>query len=236
MEIVGQRGSMKIALVGTGRTGSSVASLLKPEELVGPFNRGHRPTADALMKSDAVILFVPGDAVNELIEPVMQSGRPSVWASTGMSWPQDLHHQLVAKNLCWVASSNFSLLMALIRQMIGVLSTAKQLVDNPIFHLHEIHHAGKKDGPSGTALLWKEWLGLDIPITFSREGDIKGIHQLTLSTPTEKLALQHDVLDRSVFASGALWVAEKLAQKKFTKPGLNSLQQVVESQLQEKTP
>ena len=55
------------------------------------------------------------------------------------------------------------------------------------FHLHEIHHRHKVDAPSGTALKWKEWLDLpQLKISYERQGDVIGLHELTLSGPMEK--------------------------------------------------
>ena len=81
---------------------------------------------------------------------------------------------------------------------------------DPVFKIHEVHHIHKKDAPSGTALSWKEWLAKDAEVTSAREGDINGIHELTVTTETEEITLKHNALDRSLFAEGAIWAVEQL--------------------------
>jgi len=118
--------------------------------------------------------------------------------------------------------------MPLIHQAITQLSQAPQFLDNPKFHIHEIHHTAKKDGPSGTALLWKEWLQQPATLSFSRKDDVKGIHTLTIKTTTEEITLKHEAFDRSIFARGALWTAQQLFNGNFKEPGFHSFINVVE--------
>ena len=225
---------MKIALIGTGKTGGRVAELIPSEQLIGPFNSRHAPTLDELSSADATIIFTPGTVVEELIDVVMASGKPAVWGSTGFTWPEGIEHKLIQKGLCWAASANFSLAMPIIQKMIQALAAADDLLEESAFSLHETHHTAKKDGPSGTALQWKSWLRKEADVSFSRKGDITGIHTLQLKTPYETITLQHEALDRALFAKGALWTAKLLAEKNFTKPGLHTLQCIVEAQLEKK--
>ena len=78
--------------------------------------------------------------------------------------------------------------------------------------LLDIHHAQKVDAPSGTAKLIHSWLTHPCPISSTRAGDEIGTHILELSNAYEQLSITHRALNRTVFASGALWAAQVLFQ------------------------
>ncbi len=201
---------MKFAVIGAGKTGGKVVDVLDNSNIVGPFDEFNKPTADDLKVADAAILFVPAPAVEELMDPLMDSGIPAAWATTGYDWPEDLDQQLKNRNLKWLHASNFSLGMNVVRKCLDVIGQSSKLLNNPEFNIHEIHHVHKQDAPSGTAISWKEWLGRDAEITSERKGDIKGIHQLQVRTETESIWLKHEAHDRKIFAEGAIWAAEQL--------------------------
>lgn len=202
----------KFAVIGTGKTGGKVVDILDDEQIIGPFNSADKPTADLLKKADAAILFVPGTAVEDLIEPLMKSGIPAAWGTTGYEWPKDLDKRLRIQGIKWLQASNFSLGMSIVRRCLKVIGQSSSVLTNPSFQIHEIHHIHKQDAPSGTALSWQDWLGRDAEITSERKGDIKGIHQLDVNTDTESIRLEHRAHDRKIFAQGAIWAAEQLVK------------------------
>lgn len=204
---------MKLAVIGGGKTGGKVAELLSKDQLSDTFDTANKPTAGKLKKADAAIIFVPGSAVNDIFDAVFDSGIPAVWGSTGYEWPEDLHQKLKNAGIKWVKASNFSLGMNIIRKAIRVISEGAGMLNDPEFHIHEIHHVHKKDAPSGTAISWKEWLGKDAEITSERKDDVKGIHELQVKTRSESIRLIHEAHDRAVFAEGAIWAAEQLLKK-----------------------
>lgn len=219
---------MNVAVIGTGKTGSEVVDLLNSDNIIGPFNTTNKPTADKLKDADVVIIFVPGSAVDDIFDPVLTAGIPAVWGSTGYEWPEDLDRKLKADNVKWLRASNFSLGMNIIRRCISVISKGSELLNDPGFHIHEIHHTGKKDAPSGTAISWKKWLGKDAEITSERIGDIKGIHELAMKTDSESIFLKHQAHTRAVFAKGAIWSARQLL-KDSIKPGLHDIETIFDN-------
>jgi len=74
-------------------------------------------------------------------------------------------------------------------------------------HLCETHHAGKKDAPSGTALLLRDAFGGDVPITSIRTGHVPGRHELWIDGAYEQMVVRHEARNRRVFADGALRAA-----------------------------
>lgn len=219
---------MKFAVIGTGKTGGKVVEVLAEDQIVGPFDSSNKPTADKLKEADAAILFVPGAAADELLDPLMESGIPAAWGTTGYEWPEDLDQQLKDKKIKWLQASNFSLGMNIVRRCLGVIGQSSSVLDNPSFHIHEIHHKRKQDAPSGTAISWEKWLGKKAEITSERKGDIKGIHQLEVKTDTESIWLKHEAHDRKIFAQGAVWAAEQLLSDDVD-PGFHDLSTIFDN-------
>lgn len=216
---------MKLAVIGTGKTGGKVVELLGPDRISDTFDEDNEPTAEKLKAADAAIIFVPGSAVDNIFDAVFEAGIPAVWGSTGYEWGPDLDRKLNQAGIKWLRSSNFSLGMNIIRRAIKVISEGSEMLKDQVFRIHEIHHIHKKDAPSGTALSWKEWLGKDAEITSERKGDIKGIHELTVATQAESIFLKHQAHDRAVFAQGAIWAVEQLV-KENVKPGFHDFSSI----------
>jgi 4-hydroxy-tetrahydrodipicolinate reductase len=81
--------------------------------------------------------------------------------------------------------------------------------------IHELHHAAKRDAPSGTALALQEAMrrgGYTRPldVASSRAGAIPGTHTVGFDAPSETITLTHTVRDRGTFARGALVAARWL--------------------------
>lgn len=219
---------MKIALIGTGKTGGHVARLAESDQVLS-FDETNKPTASALKEADVAIVFVPGDAAGELIEPLVESGIPVAWGSTGYAFPGDLSARVKASGARWIVAANFSLGMNLIRKCLEVIGQGSEFLQNPEYHIHEVHHIHKKDAPSGTALKWEEWLGREnVHISSSREGDVRGVHTLHVKTPYESIYLKHEAHDRALFAEGALWAARFLIENDSVMPGIYTFESIID--------
>jgi 4-hydroxy-tetrahydrodipicolinate reductase len=220
----------KIGLLGAGRTGGRVIDIYGKDNLT-VYDETNLPTLDSLKQNAALISFLPGPALLEYIEMIIESGVPLASGSTGFEWPEDIDTRLKQKGIAWITASNFSLGMNLVHGMINVLGKAPELFDEYKFKLHEIHHIHKKDHPSGTALSWEKWLSQPVEFSHEREGDNPGDHKLTLSTQYEDITIQHQAKDRKIFAQGAIWTAEKLAKRE-VEPGLHQLSDIMQKELQ----
>lgn len=220
---------MKIALLGKGKTGGKVLELLVQNNIPHTvFDSKNQPTLASLKGHDVVISFLAGEIFKDYMPLLVESTLPVVTGSTGMEWPKDFDQKLKEKNLKWIYATNFSLGMNIVHQMILIMKEADSIIKGVKFSMNEIHHTKKLDAPSGTALSWKKWLDHDVNITSERTGDVIGIHELKLTTPTEEITLRHDSLDRKIFAEGALFAAEKI---KTLTPGLHQFQDVVQKEL-----
>ena len=220
---------MKIALLGKGKTGGKVLELLVNSKIPHTvFDSGNHPTLDKLKGHDVVISFFSGEVFKNYIPLLLESKIPVVTGSTGVPWPSDLDQNLKNNKTAWIYATNFSLGMNLVHQMILILKEAGSILSDYKFSMHEVHHTKKLDSPSGTALSWQKWVGHDFPITAERLGDVAGIHELKLTTPTEEISLKHVALDRKIFAEGALYAAHKITT---LSPGLYLFQDVVQKEL-----
>jgi len=200
---------MKIALLGRGKTGGEVLKMAKQRGLTCEnFHRENPPTKEKLLSCDVIISFIPGAALAEYLELLLSLKKPIISGSTGHEWPKNLDERLKEHNVLWIQGHNFSLGMALVHNMIAALSKAKSIFNHDFkASVHEVHHTKKLDAPSGTALRWNEWSGLECDVTSERIGDVVGTHTLKVSTPNETITLTHEAHDRGLFAAGALWAA-----------------------------
>ncbi len=223
---------MKIALLGTGKTGGEVLQLAGEDSGVSitPFDIYNPPDRSGLTGHDIAISFLPGEPFLEYIPELLAVDMPVVAGSTGFEWPggrEAFSRKLKELGRVWVHANNFSLGMNIMHEMINILGKAGTLYNDLSFSIHEVHHTHKKDAPSGTALVWKEWLDQPATITSERTGDVIGEHTLTLNTPFENITVTHSARDRKIFASGALWTARQVSNELDTmEPGLYDIQQI----------
>lgn len=208
----------KFAVIGTGKTGGTVVDQLGAAAI--SFDENSKPTPEKLSEADVAIVFVPGTAAEEITEILLETKIPAVLGTTGYEWPKNLPERVKQKGNRWVIGSNFSLGMNLVRKAINILGKGSEFLENPQFHIHEIHHVHKKDAPSGTALSWREWLGKEASVSSDRQGDVKGIHTLHLKTQGESIYLKHEAHSRSIFAEGAIWTANYILDHPEIDPGI----------------
>lgn len=109
-----------------------------------------------------------------------------------------------------IYASNFSLG---VNALFKAIQKASELLKGAGYkpEIEEIHHIHKLDAPSGTAKSMAELvernLGVKPEITSVREGEVPGIHTLTLTSACDKLTLGHEAFSREGFAKGAVVAA-----------------------------
>lgn len=211
---------MNVAILGRGKTGSYVANQCVQRNIAHEvFHRENPLTKEALEGKDIIISFVPGPALLEYLDLILDSKVSVISGSTGSDFPQDLDQRLKENQQVWIQGHNFSLGMNIISQMIKTLGKACKLYEDQWEStIHEVHHTKKLDAPSGTALRFKEWFGGESEISSERTGDVVGHHEITFKTPFESITLTHEAHTRGLFAHGALWAAEKVLEQK-AQPG-----------------
>jgi 4-hydroxy-tetrahydrodipicolinate reductase len=217
------RNSLKILVLGPGKTGSVVADVA--------LERGHQVeiidadvntdgawlTPEHLSDVDVVIDFTTPEAVLTDIERCVRAGRAMVVGTTGWYGEMDrVRRQVEQAGTGFVFASNFSYGVNLFFQI--VRAAAPALTHGYSGAIHEIHHVHKKDAPSGTAISMQRILeqsaGKRVEITSEREGEVPGFHILELESAGDRIVLTHDVKSRRTFAEGAVLAAEWIVGKK----------------------
>ena len=109
-----------------------------------------------------------------------------------------------------IYTSNFSLG---VNALYAAVSRASALLKGNGYtpSVEEIHHIHKLDAPSGTAkslgALIEEGLGVKPEITAIREGEVPGIHTVTMVSDCDKLTFRHEAFSREGLAKGAVVAA-----------------------------
>lgn len=214
---------MKVAILGRGKTGSKVASVCEDQDISHTvFHSENPPTVEALKLHDVIISFFPGTVLETYLETLKEAKVSIVSGSTGVNWSDELKAYLLENKMTWIQGHNFSLGMNLVHRIITAMQDAPKLFGDQLkAHIHEVHHTKKLDAPSGTAIKWKQWSGLEESmeeITSERTGDVVGFHSLEIKAPSETIKLTHEAHDRKVFAEGAVWAAKKIMNKEM-EPG-----------------
>jgi 4-hydroxy-tetrahydrodipicolinate reductase len=233
---------MNIALIGHGKMGKEVESLAEERriKILRVFSSGNNPSGAGLTKEslkgvDVCIDFSTPAAVVENITAVVEAGKNMVVGTTGWQQQTEQVKSIVKKHkVGFLHSSNFSLGVNLLMQMV---LDAAHLVDRYSEYdvtIHEVHHRGKADSPSGTALSLgsivlqsmkrKSSILHETPraalkpeqlhVTSSRVGHVVGKHTVLFDSEFDSIELVHTAKSRRGFALGALVAAEWLNGKK----------------------
>ncbi len=215
----------KIAVIGDGKMGKAIADLAKARgwtitAMLGEKqNAGGRGiTRESLKGADVAIEFTEPVSAERNIRACVDAGCPVVVGTTGWYGALDAIARDVKKaNGAVLWSANFSIGIQIFLDLARRAGALVADIEGWDAHIVETHHVGKKDAPSGTAIVLeeaaREGLGRKVPITSIRTGSVPGTHKLILDSQAEQLSITHDVRDRAVFAAGALAAADWLVGK-----------------------
>lgn len=194
--------------------------------IVGPEKIG-----EAAESADVYITFTTPEAEIQNIPVVADLHKRIVLGTTGLTQEQNQHLQNAVQGKApAVFSPNYSIGINVLFKLARVLDS---FPEEYTFSISEIHHAAKKDAPSGTAIKLGEIIaGIrgytatvhgregtslrkpeELEISALRAGGIPGIHDLIVAGPYEMLRIEHTAFSRSVFAQGAVYAAEWLNRK-----------------------
>ncbi len=214
---------MHLLILGRGKTGSLVAEVARERRhhvrVLGAAENpnGRALTADSLRDVDVVIDFTTPTAVLENVTACAHAGRNIVVGTTGWYGEIPKIRALVEQSGTGLLfAANFSVGVNLFLEV--ARTTAQALQHGYHGQIFERHHAHKKDAPSGTAVVLqrviREACGRELEITSFREGDVVGMHEVVLDSPSDRIYICHDAQSRRGFAEGAVLAAEWMAGKK----------------------
>jgi 4-hydroxy-tetrahydrodipicolinate reductase len=205
---------MRLLIVGHGRMGRLVEELARAEgfEIAGCVDVGRDEWAPA----DVAIDFTTAGALVANFPRYLERRLPVVIGTTGWSAQEPaLRAEAARAGLGVVASANFSIGVNVFQLVVAEAARLMQTQPQYGAWVHELHHAAKRDAPSGTALLLRDAMqaaGYDrtIDMASSRAGSIPGTHTVGFDGPSDTIELTHTARDRRGFASGALLAARWL--------------------------
>jgi 4-hydroxy-tetrahydrodipicolinate reductase len=202
--------------------------------------------AAAMASVEIAIVFANPVATLELGRLAAERGLPCVVGTTGLSPAEKKEIEALAQRIPIVFTSNFSVAVNVLFHL--VREASRLLGDGFDAEIVELHHAGKIDAPSGTALRIAEAIAEgrgpepELHLTLAREGetgarakptigvvalrggDNPGEHTALFIGRGERLELTHRSATRDHFARGALVAASWLLGRP---PGLYDMEQVL---------
>jgi 4-hydroxy-tetrahydrodipicolinate reductase len=217
-------------LAGVGRLGLSVGD--DAEKLI--------------RESDVVIEFTIPAATAIHAAQAAELGKAMVIGTTGLSGGEGEAVRQAARKVPIVWAPNMSLGINLLLGLVE--DVARRLGPDWDVEIIEMHHRGKADAPSGTALALGRAVAAGREVTFEevqqrgrdgitgprrtgdigfaalRGGDAVGDHHVIFAAAGERLELIHRATSRSIYAKGAVQAARWVVGRP---PGLYGLKEVL---------
>jgi 4-hydroxy-tetrahydrodipicolinate reductase len=180
--------------------------------------------------ADTIIDFSHHSAVSAVMDYAKANNIAVVVGTTGHTAEEKEIIFEAAKHIPVFYSGNMSLGIAVLCRLAKQAAAAFPDADIEIV---EIHHTRKVDAPSGTAKMLFEAVKEvrpqayancgragegkrtkdEIGISALRMGNVVGIHEVHICTPSQTLTLRHEAANRAMFADGSVAAAEFVAGK-----------------------
>lgn len=234
---------MKIALIGYGKMGKAIHEIAKEKNeklgkkhydisLIIDVENRNSITKEDLQQVDVAIEFTSPHTAVENIKWCFDVDIPVVVGSTG--WTEkltEIKQYAIDNNKAFLFAPNFSIGVNIFFEVNRYLAQIMNNHEEYNILLEEIHHAEKKDAPSGTGLhaaldilkrieRKKDWINNEtkntetLSILSKREENVPGTHIVTYESDIDKIDLIHTAHNRKGFAGGALLAADWLLNKK----------------------
>jgi 4-hydroxy-tetrahydrodipicolinate reductase len=218
---------MNLAIIGYGKMGRLIDQLA-PEygcDVKLRLDVDNNANFEGLTKEnfrgiDAAVEFSTPLAAPENIERLAALGVNAVIGTTGWFGEIDRARKAVERagtGLVW--SANFSVGVNIFSQIVA--EAAQRMAHQPDYGAWawEVHHAAKKDAPSGTLLALVENMKENgyskaIDTSSSRAGAHPGTHEIGFDSAADTITIRHTARSREGFARGALRAARWVAGKK----------------------
>ncbi len=250
LAITGCMGRMGQKLIKTSSSDKNFKLVsLTENRKINKIIRGIKPelnTINALKKADVIIDFTIPKCTLEVLKIASKQKKRVVIGTTGFSKKQERMIKNYSKKIPILKAGNMSLGVNLLMYLTEIAS--KSLGKKFLSKVYEVHHKGKKDYPSGTALMLGEGIAVGkgknlysmigkkylnkksfpysktINFNSIRKGEVVGEHEVKFSSGKEIVTLNHESFDRALYSEGALVAAKWLKNKK---PGLYSMRDLL---------
>lgn len=195
--------------------------------------------------ADVVIDFSHHSAVADVLAYARGIGCAAVIGTTGHTREEKQLIHEAAEDIPVFYSGNMSLGIAVLCKL---AKQAAAYFPEADIEIVEIHHNRKVDAPSGTAKMLFEAvkaarpeliehcgragegkrLAQEVGISSLRMGNVVGVHEVHICTPSQTLTLRHEAGNRGMLADGAVDAARFIAGKA---PGLYTMEELLEKTL-----
>ncbi len=225
---------MKFGILGYGRMGREVEKIAQDlghtVTAIFDVDQPFTPTVD-LNGAQVLIDFTLANLVANNLKNAAKLGIPVVEGTTG--WYDQFDMVKNIPGLTMLYSPNFSIGVYQFTKIVDYASRLMGALNSYDCYLHEWHHAGKADSPSGTAKILADILVDNLPgkdkilansshgvidkkalhVTSSRVGRIPGTHEVGFDSVCDHITLRHEAHGREGLALGAVRGAEWLIGK-----------------------
>ena len=203
---------MKVIISGYGKMGHMVENELKNRGIqLVEASEDITAIRPEVARECVCIDFTTPEAFRANYPFIARNFKAAVVGTTGWNdIRDDVFRAFEAAGTPLVYASNFSLG---VNALFAAVAKASALLKGAGYtpSIEEIHHIHKLDAPSGTAKslgqLVEKGLGVKPEISAIREGEVPGIHTLTLESSCDKLTFRHEAFSREGFAKGAVTAA-----------------------------
>lgn len=224
---------MNILLVGYGKMGKTIERIAvqRGHQIAGKIdidNTGDLDTAQA----DVAIEFSHPDAAYDNVVKCLQRKIPVVCGTTGwLSRKAEVEQLTRETGGTFFYASNYSLGVNIFFKLNEHLAKMMNHFASYDVSIDEVHHAEKKDAPSGTAITLAEGVmkhldrkkkwgnesakgAEELRIESFRIDDVPGTHTVKYESLIDDIEIRHTAHTREGFALGAVMVGEWLRDKK----------------------
>lgn len=225
--------TMNIILLGYGKMGKTIEKVA--------LDRGHRISARIDIDNADEFANAAGDVAIEFSHPTAAFGNvkncierrlPVVCGTTGwLERKAEIETLCKKNNSTFFYASNYSLGVNIFFKVNEYIARMMDNLSEYEIAMDEIHHAEKKDAPSGTAITLaegiinhvkrkKKWVNQktgkaeDLFIESFRIDQVPGTHIVKYESEIDDIEIKHIAHSREGFAKGAVMVAEWLKDKK----------------------
>jgi len=218
---------MNLAIVGYGKMGKLIEQLA-PEygfEVKLRLDVDNNANFEGLTKEnfrgiDAAVEFSTPTAAVENIARLARLGVNAAIGTTGWFGEMERARGAVERagtGLVW--SPNFSVGVHLFTQVVAEAARLFATQQEYGAWAWEMHHAAKKDAPSGTLLalvekMKKSGYSKPVDVSSSRAGAVPGTHEIGFDSAADTITIRHTARSREGFARGALRAARWVVGKK----------------------
>ena len=193
------------------------------------------------VEADVIVDFSHHSAVADVLANARALGCAAVIGTTGHTREEKELIRDAAEKIPVFFSGNMSLGIAVLCRLAAQAAAVFPEADIEIV---EVHHNRKVDAPSGTAKMLFEAVKSarpalmehcgragegkrqpnEVGISSLRMGNVVGIHEVHICTPSQTLTLRHEAGNRGMLADGAVEAARFICGKK---PGLYNMEDLL---------